>query len=92
MATIIITVYTTKESGPEYKIPIYQIEVDDGKGVWTEVYGSLAEVTAFLQGTKAAGMQQTIGTFLPYRFNEDHIKARLHEAPFQLWPEISHGG
>lgn len=84
-----ITVFASQ--GAEYQIPIYEVEVETADGVWTEVYGGLPELMAFLQGTKAAGLRHENGYFLPFYFNETHIRGRLRDAPFVLWPEENKG-
>ena len=48
------TVITSKEAGEDPPIVIYHVEIKNETGVWTETFGSRAELDAFVKGLKAA--------------------------------------
>lgn len=85
-----LTVKVFASKGTDYPIPVYEAEVDYGAegGIWIEVFGSLRELECFILGLRAANSFLGVTDVPPVSFREDWIKGRLHEAPFQLWPEV----
>jgi hypothetical protein len=79
-----ITVHSTTTT--DYPVPIYEVELG-GEGVWIECFGSLRELQAFLKGVQAGVRSLGKVFYPPLEFREDWIRARLHEAPYVLWPE-----